>query len=82
MAVALSAVIRWLVLPRFHEPVRAFPLFIVGLALAEGAAILGTFLSAYATELFVLGVVGMMQFVPFFAARLLAPRSAGFRPRG
>lgn len=80
--VALSAAIRWLALPRFREPPRAFPIFIVGLALAEGAAILGIFLSAYATELFVLGMLGMMQFVPFFAARLLRPAEDGFRPRG
>lgn len=80
--VALSAAVRWLVLPRFREPMRAFPIFIIGMALAEGAAILGIFLSAYATELFVLGMVGMMQFVPFFAAKLLRPEADGFRPRG
>ncbi|MCM2273178.1 MAG: hypothetical protein NDI75_00060 [Candidatus Didemnitutus sp.] len=80
--VALSAIIRWLVLPRIKEPRRAFPIFIVGMALAEGAAILGTFLSAHATEFFVLGMAGMMQFVPFFAARLLAPPGTGLMPRG
>lgn len=80
--VALSAAGRWFVLPRFREPARAFPIFIIGMALAEGAAIFGVFLSAYATELFVLGMLGMMQFVPFFAARLLRPPGDGLMPRG
>ena len=80
--VTLSAVVRWLVLPRFREPQRAFPLFIVGVALAECAAFLGIFLSAYTTELFVLGMVGMMQFVPFFATRLLTPPGSGVTLRG
>lgn len=80
--VALSAVVRWLVLPRFREAQRAFPIFIVGMALAESAAFFGIFLSAYANELFVLGTVGMMQFVPFFVARLLKPSGTDVMPRG
>lgn len=67
--IAISAVVRWLVLPRLQTAVQAFPLFIVGLALAEAPAFVGIFLSHYAAELFVLSLLGMLQFAPFFARR-------------
>lgn len=77
----VSIVIRWLVLPRFGSLQRAFPLYIVGLALAEGCGILGLFLGgAYRDDLFALGVLGVAQYVPVFARKLLEPKPVGFIP--
>lgn len=77
----VSIVIRWLVLPRFDSLRRALPLYIVGLALAESSGVLGLFLGgAYRDDLFVLGVLGVTQFVPLFARRMLQPKPQGFIP--
>lgn len=77
----VSIVIRWLVLPRFGDLKRAFPLYLAGLALAEACGILGLFLGgAYRDDLFVLGVLGVTQFVPLFARRMLQPKPQGFIP--
>jgi hypothetical protein len=77
----VSIVIRWLVLPRYDDLQKAFPVFIVGLALAEGCGILGIFLGGpFRDDLFVLGVLGVAQFVPLFARKLLEPKGSGFIP--
>ncbi len=77
----VSIVIRWLVLPRFDNLQRAFPLYIVGLALAEACGILGIFLGGpFRDDLFVLGVLGVTQFVPIFARQLTRPKEKGFIP--
>lgn len=77
----ISIVIRWLVLPRYTDPARAFPVFIVGLSLAEACGILGIFLGGpYRDDLFVLGVLGVAQFVPLFVRRMAEPRGSGFIP--
>ena len=77
----VSVVIRWLVLPRFDSLPRAFPLYIVGLALAEACGILGIFLGGpFRDDLFVLGVLGVTQFVPIFARQLTRPKEQGFIP--
>jgi len=77
----VSIVIRWLVLPRSTDPRRAFVLFIIGVALAEACGILGMFLGGpYRDSLFVLGVLGITQFVPFFAKKLFDPKGSGFIP--
>lgn len=77
----VSIVIRWLVLPRFDSLQRALPLYVVGLALAETCGILGIFLGgAYRDDLFVLGVLGVTQFVPIFARKLQEPKPQGFIP--
>lgn len=77
----VSIVIRWLVLPRYTELTRAFPLFVVGLALAEGCGVLGIFLGgAYRDDLFVLGVLGVAQYVPLFANKLPRPGDGSFIP--
>lgn len=77
----LSIVVRWLVLPRYDSLDRVLPLFVVGLSLAEGCGLLGIFLGgAYRDDLFALGVLGIVQFVPFFARRLLEPKGRGFIP--
>ena len=76
----VSIVIRWLVLPRYDDLTRAFPLFIVGLALAEGCGILGIFLGGpYRDDLFVLGVLGVLQFVPLFTAKMKRPATSSAR---
>ena len=77
----VSVVIRWLVLPRFTDLLRAFPVFIVGLALAEACGLMGIFLGGpYRDSLFVLGVLGVTSYVPLFAKRLLEPKGSGFIP--
>lgn len=77
----VSIVLRWLVLPRATDPNRAFVLFIVGLALAEACGILGIFLGGpYRDSLFVLGVLGITQYVPFYAKKLFDPKGSGFIP--
>src|SRR6478736_2108701 len=40
----ISIIVRWLVLPRFDDLTRAFPMFIAGLALAESCGVLGIFI--------------------------------------
>jgi hypothetical protein len=77
----ISIVIRWLVLPRSADPNRAFVLFIIGVALAEACGILGMFLGGpYRDSLFVLGVLGITQYVPFYAKKLFDPKGSGFIP--
>lgn len=77
----VSVIIRWLVLPRYTDLARAFPAFITGLALAEASGIMGIFLGGpYRDDLFVLGVLGVTQYVPLFAARLLRRPDRNFIP--
>lgn len=65
----LSCVIRWLVLPRFSG-VRAFPIFVMGLALAEAGGILGIFLvPSLKQDYFLLSLAALGQFVPLFLPR-------------
>jgi hypothetical protein len=68
---AVSSLVRWLVLPRFADRTRAFPVFVVGLALAESCAILGLFLVPDLRDTYVLlGLLGLAQFAPVFASKL------------
>jgi hypothetical protein len=77
----LSVVIRWLVLPRATEPNRALVLFIAGLGLGESCGLLGIFLGGpYRDSLFVLGVLGIVQYVPFYARKLFDPKGSGYIP--
>ncbi|GAB1487743.1 hypothetical protein MASR2M8_01840 [Opitutaceae bacterium] len=65
-----SSGLRWMVLPRITESLRAFPLFVIGLALAEGGSILGLFLVPELRQTYlVLGVIGLAQYLPFFTSR-------------
>ena len=65
-----SSAIRWVVLPRIIDGWRAFPLFIAGLVLAEAGFLIGLFLVPDLRQTYlVLGVAGLAQYVPFFAAR-------------
>ncbi|MEO6994694.1 MAG: hypothetical protein ABI273_13890 [Lacunisphaera sp.] len=77
----ISVIIRWLVLPRYSNPGRAFVIFIIGVALAESCGILGVFLGgAYRDALFLLGIFGIVQYVPVFARKFFEPRYSGYIP--
>lgn len=66
---ALSAVVRWIILPQFKQRSKAFPLFIVGLAMAEGSGLMAMFLvPSLGTHYFALALLGLAQFIPLFAA--------------
>lgn len=67
---AISSLLRWLVLPRLQDRGKALVVYIAGLALAEGSGLLGLFLGGVLREsFFVLGVLGVMQWIPVFARR-------------
>lgn len=69
----ISSMIRWLVLPKVKSAPAALPVFIIGMALAEATFLLGKFLfPAHEKELMVLGVLGILQFIPIFASRFSA----------
>ena len=77
----ISIIIRWLVLPRCTEEGRAIVLFIAGIALAEACGVLGIFLGGpYRDSLWVLGMLGIAQYVPFYARKLFDPKGSGFIP--
>jgi hypothetical protein len=77
----VSIIIRWLVLPRSAGPVPAFGMFIAGMALAEACGLLGIFLGGpYRDDLFVLGVLGVTQYVPLYARKFFEPKGSGFIP--
>jgi len=68
--VALSAIIRWLVLLRAQNVQTALTLFMLGIAMAEATCFLGLFMfPAQKLELFMLSALGIFQFIPFFARR-------------
>jgi hypothetical protein len=68
--VALSVVIRWVVLPRLPAMATAFPIFVLGIAMAEASLFLGLFLfPAHKQELFYFSLLGIAQFAPYFAGR-------------
>jgi hypothetical protein len=72
--VALSIVIRWLVIPRTKSAQAALPLFVMGIAFAEASCLLGIFVfPAHKQDLFTLSALGIFQFVPFFARRYFTP---------
>lgn len=77
----VSVVVRWLVLPRISDMNRALAVFVFGLAMAEACGILGIFFGGpYRDDLFVLGVFGILQFVPIFAKNYIEPKGSGFIP--
>jgi hypothetical protein len=66
----VSSLIRWIVLPKMQLPQAALVAFIVGIAIAEASCFVGLFLMpAHKLELFVLSILGIIQFAPFFARR-------------
>jgi len=75
-----SCLARWWGLPRIRRVQPAFVLFVAGLALAEACGLIGVFLGAHRNELVVLGVLGMLQWVPLFARRYFRPSTAALPP--
>lgn len=72
-AFVISVIVRWIVLPRLQNAQLAFQAFVVGIAFAEATCFIGLFLSpAYKLELFTLSVLGIFQFIPFYARRFSA----------
>ncbi len=76
-ALALSVAARWWVLPRATTPAVRLPVFMVGCALAEGSGILALMLApGRHQELFVLGLLGLLQMAPLFTLRDEPPPAA------
>jgi hypothetical protein len=68
--VVLSAIVRWLILPRALTARAALPLFIIGITMAEATCFLGLFIfPAHKQELCLLSAIGIFQFIPVFAVR-------------
>lgn len=66
----LSTLVRWVVLPRAPSARVACILFMFGIALAEATCVLGIkVFPANKLELFVPGVLGIVQYVPVFVRR-------------
>jgi hypothetical protein len=75
-----SITLRWLFFPRLRDPQKALVAFVIGLAMAESCSFLDIFLSSsYRDELFVLGALGIVQWMPLYARALYAPAAKGFR---
>ncbi len=69
----VSCLARWWVLPRVRRVQSAFVLFVVGLAMADACALIGVFGGVHRNELFVLGALGVLQWLPLFARRFAGP---------
>ena len=66
----VSALIRFLLLPRLKTKAKAFPFFVAGLAMSEACGILGLFLGGGYRDTFVgIGLGMMIAYIPFFARR-------------
>ncbi len=80
LPLAVSAVMRWVVLGRVKTAAQALPLFIMGIAMAEATNLVGLFVfPAHRLDLFVLSVLGVGQFAPFFAGRYAQAQDGGGR---
>jgi len=74
-----ATAVRWLVLPRCRRPQQVFVMMILGLALSEGAGLLGIFLIPHdqpetKLSLFVLSLLSCAQFMPVYARATMAER--------
>ncbi len=82
----MSALVRWLLLPRVKNIRAAFPVFVIGLGLAEGAGVLAILLGGpYREEMVLLSALAVLQFAPIFAVRQFGgprPRAHGLRGPG
>jgi FtsH-binding integral membrane protein len=76
MPLTISAVIRWVVLPKVRDLRQGLVLFVVGLASAEACGLFGKLTGGENAEsLLLLGLLGVVQFMPTFAARQFGPKS-------
>ena len=70
LPLSFGAFVRWVLLPRATSSAQALPLFLVGLALSEACGILSFVLvPEMRNTYFILALLGVIQFVPIFAAR-------------
>ena len=68
----LSMIIRWVLLPRAKNATTALPIYLVGMVMAEATCLLGIFLApGHQQPLFIASVVGIFQYIPVFAQRLI-----------
>jgi hypothetical protein len=68
----VSFLLRWLVFPRQTERAKALVIFILGLSSAEGCGIMGLTLGgSMRQEIFLLALLGVLQWAPFGASRFL-----------
>jgi hypothetical protein len=66
----ISTLLRWTILPRIQNPQVAVQLFIVGIAMSESVCFLGLYrFPVYQKVLFMWSVLGIFQFMPYFATR-------------
>lgn len=71
LPLAISVFIRWVLLPRQKAIAAALPVFVIGLAMAEGCGIIGMFIVPQLKQTYlVLALLGLFQFVPFWANKL------------
>ena len=70
--VVIATFIRWVLLPRARGMQKGLTLFIVGMAMAESACVLGLVVfPAHRDELFLTGAIGIFQFIPIYARSLV-----------
>jgi hypothetical protein len=68
----LSILVRWQLLPRIGNPQKALSCLVIGIALAEATTFFGIFLiPSHKTELFIFSALGIFQFIPVYARRVL-----------
>ena len=69
---AVSVAVRFLLLPKFKSLTKVLPIYIIGLAMADGSGIIAIFLlpHADAVSYFTTAVIVLMMYVPLFASKL------------
>lgn len=77
---AVSAGLRWLVIPGIQKLRLVFALFIAGMGLAEVACLIGLVLfPAHRLDIFLWSALGVLQFIPFFVQPLSKTGSGDVR---
>lgn len=67
---ALSCLVRWAVLPQMRSLEAVFPVFVIGIALAEASCLLGIFLfPTYKADMLIMAMIGVAQFAPVFVRK-------------
>jgi amino acid transporter len=73
---AISILVRWFVLPGIRVAQTALVFFMIGIAMAESTCFMGIFIfPSHKQELFVGSVLGIFQFLPYYARRYFAEPS-------
>ena len=67
---ALSIIIRWVILPRIRDAQTALTFFIVGIAFAQSVCFMGIYIfPAHKEQLLVCSLAGIFQFIPYYVGR-------------